>query len=173
MLFRSVPLYGLVAEHAARVLKPGGSLVAYAGHYALPEIMPLMSAHLRYWWLLALEHAGNSARLPGKWVMVEWKPLLWYVKGGRWGNDFVADLLRSEMPDRVLHDWQQSEKEAAYLIERLTVRGEVVLDPMCGSGTVCVAARRLGRRAVGMEIDHARANAARKALGDAVSDEGP
>src|SRR5262249_31481965 len=106
----SVPLYGDLAEHAARVLKPGGSLVAYAGHHALPEILPLMGRHLRYWWQLTLLHAGNSARMPGKWVYVGCKPLLWYVKGHRWNKDYLADPVQGDPPDKLLHDWQQGLK---------------------------------------------------------------
>jgi ParB-like chromosome segregation protein Spo0J len=52
----SLPLYGQLAEHAARLLKPGGSLIAYAGHHMLPEILHDMGRHLRFWWLLALVH---------------------------------------------------------------------------------------------------------------------
>ncbi len=40
-----------------------------------------------------------------------------------------------------------------FLIERLSRPGEVVLDPMAGSGTTLVEAARLGRRAVGCDID--------------------
>jgi hypothetical protein len=46
--------------------------------------------------------------------------------------------------------------EATYLIERLTDAGELVLDPMCGSGVVLATARQLGRRFFGVEIDPAR-----------------
>jgi 16S rRNA G966 N2-methylase RsmD len=169
----AIPLYGDLARLAARVLKPGGSLITYAGQHALPRIMPLMEAHLRYWWLLALEHAGGSGRLPGKWVFVEWKPLLWYVKGGRCDKNYVADLLKSNPPDKVLHDWQQHQKEARYLIERLTQPGDLVLDPVCGSGTVCAAARRLSRRTIGIEIDEERARVARKTVSDAGIEAGP
>ena len=35
----SIPLYGELAKVAARVLKPGGSLVTYAGTYYLPQIL--------------------------------------------------------------------------------------------------------------------------------------
>jgi DNA modification methylase len=44
-------------------------------------------------------------------------------------------------------------KLAEFLIERLTGPGQTVLDPMMGSGTTLVAARRLGRKAVGFDID--------------------
>jgi site-specific DNA-methyltransferase (adenine-specific) len=37
------------------------------------------------------------------------------------------------------------------LIELYTYEGDVVLDPFCGSGTTCVAARRAGRTFVGYE----------------------
>jgi len=38
------------------------------------------------------------------------------------------------------------------LIELYTYKGDVVLDPFCGSGTTCLAARRAGRRFVGYDI---------------------
>ena len=40
-----------------------------------------------------------------------------------------------------------------FLIERLSEPGDVVLDPMAGSGTTLVEAVRLGRRAIGCDID--------------------
>lgn len=148
----TIPLYGDLAAFAARVLKPNGSLITYVGHYAIPEVMPLMTPHLRYWWLLAVDHSGSAARLPGKWVFVHWKPLLWFVKGGRRDNEYIADQINSQQTAKDLHPWQQDTTEATYYIEHLTQPGETVLDPFAGSGTTLIAGLQLNRRVIGVDI---------------------
>ncbi len=50
------------------------------------------------------------------------------------------------------------------LIELYTFRGDVVLDPFCGSGTTCLAAKRLGRHYLGFDIDKNYAALARRRL---------
>lgn len=157
----SIADYEVLAKTAARVLKPGGSLITYAGHYALPDIFSKMTDHLKYWWIIALQHSGNSARLPGKWVFVEWKPLLWFVKGTRSNNEYIADLFKSKQPDKEHHIWQQDVSEATYFIEHLTDKDGVVLDPFLGSGTTLLAAIGLGRKGIGIDVDRNAINTTR------------
>jgi DNA methylase len=54
-------------------------------------------------------------------------------------------------------DVRFSEKLVAVLVERLTVPGDVVLDPFVGFGTTVVVAERLGREGWGVELDGERA----------------
>jgi 16S rRNA G966 N2-methylase RsmD len=165
----SLPLYSQLAEHAERILTPGGSLFAYVGHYAVIQVATEMSAHLNYLWLCGVKHSGNAARLPGFALFVHWKPLLWFVKGARRDKEMVADFVTSEFEGKDDHDWQQASKEAAYYIERLTIEGEMVLDPLCGSGTTCLAALQLGRRCLGIEIDPDRAAVAKTRIHQLIS----
>jgi DNA modification methylase len=50
------------------------------------------------------------------------------------------------------------------LIELYSFRGDVVLDPFCGSGTTCLAARAAERHFVGYEIDQKYVELARQRL---------
>lgn len=144
-------LYGDLGEWAARKLKPGGSLVAYVGQGNLPDVCSALDAHLRYWWTLALVHKHGAQQLPGKWIMVEWKPLVWYVKGHRSGRQYVADRMSGSRPHKELHEWAQGTDEVAYLIEQLSEPGGLVVDPFAGSGSFGYAAQALGRDFIGAE----------------------
>jgi ParB-like chromosome segregation protein Spo0J len=169
----SLHLYLDLAIHAARILKPGGSLLSYCGHYAIPEITHMLGQHLRYWWLIALSHqSGNHRRLEGKKVYVHWKPLLWYVKDTYLGKRAVADLMETKQPSKQLHDWEQDISIAQYYIDYLTNPDDFVIDPMCGSGTICRAALQTGRRSLGIEINQERANIAKVTLHELSSTSG-
>jgi DNA modification methylase len=52
------------------------------------------------------------------------------------------------------------------LIQLYTFKGEVVLDPFCGSGTTCLAALRNDRRYLGYEINPDYVNLARQRIRD-------
>ena len=54
-----------------------------------------------------------------------------------------------------------AQKPVALLKELLAVAGDIILDPFCGSGTTCVAAKKLGRRYIGIEISPKYAEIAR------------
>lgn len=65
---------------------------------------------------------------------------------------------QSNMKD---HPTQKPVALMAYLIEKLTNTGDLILDPFCGSGTTGVACIQTGRRFIGIEVDPGYADIAR------------
>lgn len=57
------------------------------------------------------------------------------------------------MPENTAHPTQKSEKLLAKLILASSNKGDVVFDPFLGSGSTSVAAKKLGRKYVGIEIN--------------------
>ena len=113
------------------------------------------SSNLKYWWTLAVKHNGAKQRVHARSVFVEWKPLIWYIKGQKPTNmlDTMFDHIESSPPDKSLHEWAQSPKEPEHIIRYLTVENQVILDPMMGNGTTGIAALKLNRKFIGIEID--------------------
>jgi site-specific DNA-methyltransferase (adenine-specific) len=145
-------LYEWLAEWSARVLIPGGSLICYTGHWALNRDMAIFDQHLRYWWELVLMHDHGHQQFPGKFVIVGYRPVLWYVKEFRRGRSLVPDVLRSSAPDKGLHEWAKGDGGIWPLIEHLTFPGEIIVDPFAGTATWGKIAASMGRRWIGADI---------------------
>lgn len=147
--------YSDLSKLAARVLKPGGSLLAMAGQSYLPEVMARLSERLAYHWTVAyLTPGGQAVQLWQRKVNTFWKPVLWYVKG-EYAGDWVGDVTRSAVNDndKAHHDWGQSESGMADLIERFTKPGDTILDPFVGGGTTAVVAVSMARYVIAADID--------------------
>ena len=174
----------------------GGNAGAIEDHYApldLPAIVAHVAAtfdaaapdaYLLLWttWPQLGEWMAASAALPwrlvtgGSWhktgrlgigfhVRGDSEPWLLYVKGKPRPYGALSNAYASE---RQAH----SEKPAAFLrlaIAALTQPGDLVLDVYAGRGPCGVAARQEGRRYVGIEVDHERAEIARASIARAVT----
>ena len=139
-----------LGELAARLLRPGGVLVAMVGVAHLPEHLERLGRHLTYRWCAAYLTAGPAARVHGRNVGTKWKPLLIYG-----GEAFLTQDVfgKSTGADKRHHEWGQSETGFAEIVERFSEPGELVVDPFLGAGTTAVVCRELGRRFVGCDVD--------------------
>jgi 16S rRNA G966 N2-methylase RsmD len=142
-----------LAEFAAAKLADGGSLICYVGHVQIPEAIQAFKAHLRYWWVIACVHSGGETMMREYGIKVGWKAVLWFVKGSRHDNGVIVSDVMSGGREKSHHDWQQAQSEAEYWIEKLCPRDGIVCDPFLGGGTTAAAAKKLGRKWIGFEVD--------------------
>jgi hypothetical protein len=151
------PLYVWLAEFAARVLIPGGSLLCYTGQGKLDRDIALLGgAGLTYWWLCHMPHT-QPQKLFGAGVFATFKPVLWFVKGKRrtlpsGRRPLMTDAFISPKRDKLMHAWGQGEGGVWVPIENLTDPGELIVEPFCGRGEWLRIAAQRGRRAIGCDI---------------------
>jgi site-specific DNA-methyltransferase (adenine-specific) len=67
----------------------------------------------------------------------------------------LPDVMDWTYTGNKLHPTQKSIRILKPMIESFTRPGELVLDPFAGSGSTCVAAQRIGRHYIGIELDAA------------------
>lgn len=165
---KAIELFDGLGEFAARVLRPGGSLIAYIGQIQLPDAVADLSKHLRYWWTCSCYHSGPTLLRMNEYGIVNgWKPMLWFVKETRGDKTTFVNDVATGTREKTHHDWQQSEAEARYFIELLTDQDGFVVDPFCGGGTTPVACIGLGRKWAAFEIDEANLARASERIAEA------
>jgi site-specific DNA-methyltransferase (adenine-specific) len=96
-----------------------------------------------------------SSGFPHRGFATHWEPLhLLQGKAAAWAKDvFECNAGAGNREASTGHPAQMPEALAAWCIEALTERDNLVCDPFTGSGTTGVSAIKAGRRFVGCEIE--------------------
>jgi adenine-specific DNA-methyltransferase len=76
----------------------------------------------------------------------------------------ISDVLDWEYTGNRLHPTQKPLRTLLPLIAAFSKPHELVLDPFCGSGSALLAAKLLGRRYIGIEVDGQHCDTARQRL---------
>jgi DNA modification methylase len=100
-------------------------------------------------WVLCWNKPGSTRRNSVGGFSI-WEPIFLYGQGWRVANDALT------LPDCVNHDKGNNHpcpKPLKLFLWLASLHDSTrILDPFCGSGTTLVAAKQLGRRAVGIEL---------------------
>lgn len=116
-------------------------------------------ANIQVWpkstWVLCWMIQGTNCG-SGPWGFATWQPILaygkdpWLANGKGRKMDSFVNKCASEKNG---HPCPKPLKVWNWIMIRSSFEGESVLDPFMGSGTTLVAAKNLGRRAIGIEIE--------------------
>ena len=93
-------------------------------------------------------------------VQYAWDPVIFWGTTSTKSNKSIRDWHIISMPNfgggriSIQHPCPRPLPQVKYIIEGLP-RADTILDPFCGSGTTLVAAKQLGRKAIGVEISEA------------------
>lgn len=103
-------------------------------------------------WIIGWHKPAAMGRSP--FGACNWEPVLFWgkAKPDQRGTDVV---LAGILPEKAVegHPCPKPERWGIGLVQLLTDPGETILDPFMGTGTTLIAAQRLGRHAIGIEID--------------------
>ena len=90
----------------------------------------------------------------GPWGFTTFHPILYYGSDWRAGiGALPSGLLVTESAPKNGHPCPKPLKAWSWLVGKVSRDGDVILDPFAGSGTTLRAAKNLGRRAIGIEIE--------------------
>ncbi|MBI2806074.1 MAG: hypothetical protein HYX68_13925 [Planctomycetes bacterium] len=146
---------GQLAELAAmadRVLVPGGFLVTYSGQLYLDVVMAEFCKKLKWGWQLCSSWEGEASIIHHRQVVNKHLPILVFSKGEWKKRRKWVDRLPPTTKDKSLYRDQRPLPEVDYLVEKFSDPGDLVCDPMLGSGSTAISCFRLNRRFVGSEM---------------------
>jgi site-specific DNA-methyltransferase (adenine-specific) len=116
-----------------------------------------------YCWL------GHPSSMGGSFCMhISWEPVLCWGKPIRPLGRDCLEYPSSTQPDAAGHPWPKPLPLWLKLMKHFSPEGGLVLDPFLGSGTTVKAAKKLGRRAIGIEIEEKYCEIAAKRLNQEV-----
>lgn len=137
---------------AYRVLRPNSFMVAF---YSWTKVDQFMDA----WRSAGFRTAGHlvfrkAYASKARFLRYQHEQAYLLVKGQPALPEHpIADVIDMPYSGNVLHPTQKSVEALLPLIETFSRKGNLVLDPFCGSGSTLVAAQKLNRRYLGIELD--------------------
>lgn len=149
---------------------PESDLYIFTAHQVLKEWLEVADSLTRHGYrrsaILVWEKDG-----PGQGNLSSWGQGIEYILYLKKGNRSLSDTRRNAVlrvpqirPDKLIHPHEKPPALIELLIKPSTNRGDFIVDPFGGSASTVIAARNLGRSAVGIELDPVRWAKANKRL---------
>lgn len=150
----------------SRVLKHGGSCVVFMAIIKVETLIQIAESHGLYYKTTGIWHKTNPMpRNMNLHFVNSTESWVYFTKGTKTGtfnnaSQVVHDHISTGLTpgsEKVhgKHPTQKPVRLMEHFVRLLSHEEDMVLDPFMGSGSTGVAAKNLGRRYIGMEIDPA------------------
>lgn len=141
--------------------------------YPLSERIVLTPGVKNMWIWPQPTHVGSfyypSSSGCNSWGFSCWQPIFYYGKDPYGGKGSLPDSFMSvEAAEKNGHPCPKPIKQWQKLMNRTSLPQDTILDPFMGSGTTLRAAKNLGRKAIGIEIEEKYCEIAAKRMGQGV-----
>jgi site-specific DNA-methyltransferase (adenine-specific) len=143
------PLLDTAAAQCSRVLTNRGVCFWFTSTRFLPETLEIVRRHIPYRWLF-IWHENNSMQ-HGDLGFAKHTPAFVLSHGKAWRS--MPDLFSCPIITGLPHVTPKPLSLIRYIAEHAGKPNETILDPFMGSGTTLRAAKDLGRKAIGIEIE--------------------
>src|SRR6266496_3856644 len=155
--------YAWLAETAARVLKPDRACLVWCSSIKQYEVQPVMRQYLNFVLQLTYTKVAKAYKVWGYKTFLWTTPCLWFQKGGDhfhkdhgWLIDTIIDhsnaIISTSTPPTNSYKWHKNPEAYVSWQKAFTKPGGVVYDPFCGSGSLPIECKRLGRNFIASEI---------------------
>ncbi len=147
------------------LLKDNGAIYMFAASTRFLDILPTFQTYFKLHNIIIWDKKHGQPK-PPQLYNFRYEPILYGSKGLHRLNNCWDDIVQEGTVRGAnrQHPTQKPLKPIAYLIINSTKEGDLILDPFCGSGTTCVAAKMLGRRYIGIDISEKYCEIARMRL---------
>ncbi len=144
-----------LADECKRVLKPLGHVFIFCHHESYPVLYPALYGLWSFMSCLIWDKVEPGL---GKVFRKRYEMILWASEKGAPVNTrgkLYTDILtyKSIRTRNRKHPVHKPPELMEELLEVTTNRGDLVLDPFMGSGSIGVACKKLGRDFIGIDLD--------------------
>lgn len=128
--------------------------IIWGGNYYTDYLYPTNS-----WVIWNKKVTGNYSPCEMAWTSYN-KPMKYY--------EYLWNGYKKQIPEKRYHPTQKPLSLMKWVVEEYSHENDTIIDPFMGSGTTLVAAKQLGRKAIGIEIEEKYCEIAVKRLGQGV-----
>jgi len=141
-----------VCKEIKRILKKNSNFIFYIGDKDIPTKLNIISKYFNYQWRII--QYMPTVRSFGKTGFSKSILIWWFSKNKGKIYRKIPDIIKDKKEKMFFyHPSFKGRIISRTLVESFSSKGNVVLDPFCGSGSFMEACQDLGRSCIGIEIN--------------------